>query len=121
MCSIVPFGQIRKDKVWNCYFGYLDGYSKSYCSFYDFGKTVFLLEEDANEKLVALNKEKNEKSLETEKELAYDKISEFLYELDTIIEELDSRIITNNSIRFHSQGWDDLFDKGKQLFDLIKK
>lgn len=45
VCNIVPFGDLRKGKVWNVYLE--DECSKTYRSFYDFGKTVFHTREEA--------------------------------------------------------------------------
>lgn len=45
VCDINYFGDIRKGKVWNVYLE--DDYSKAYRSFYDFGKTVFLTQKEA--------------------------------------------------------------------------
>lgn len=52
VCSIVPFGQTKKGQTWNVYLESTDG--KAYRSFYDFGRSVFLTEEEAK---AALKKE----------------------------------------------------------------
>lgn len=55
--SLVPYGQIKNDKngnicVWNVYAE--SDYTYMYKSFYDFGKTVFLNEPEAQEALEGL-------------------------------------------------------------------
>lgn len=62
--SLVPYGQIKNDKngnicVWNVYAE--SDYTYMYKSFYDFGKTVFLTEQEAKE---ALERIKNESSFD---------------------------------------------------------
>lgn len=54
VCNINPFGDVRKGKVWNVY---LEGdYTKSYRSFYDFEKTVFLTQTKAKAALEEIQK-----------------------------------------------------------------
>ena len=51
VCAINPFGATRKGNVWNVYLECIDDCSKAYGSFYDFGKTVFLTQAEAEQKL----------------------------------------------------------------------
>lgn len=60
VCNINPFGQIRNDKVWNVYLETVGESSKAYRSFYDFGRTVFLTEEDAEATLERMQNNREE-------------------------------------------------------------
>lgn len=51
VCAVNLFGDTRKGKTWNVYLECIDDCSKSYRSFYDFGKTVFLTRDEAEEAL----------------------------------------------------------------------
>lgn len=58
--SLVPYGQIKRGKngdvcVWNIYAE--SDYTYMYKSFYEFGKTIFLTEQEANEVLEAVSGE----------------------------------------------------------------
>lgn|SRR5574344_1028241 len=44
-----PYGQLYGDKIWNCYIA--NKYSKSYCRYFDFGRTVFMTRKEAEAKL----------------------------------------------------------------------
>ncbi len=57
VCNISPFGDARGAKAWNAY---LEGrYVKAYRSFYDFGKTVFLTRQEAEDKLAEMEGKNN--------------------------------------------------------------
>lgn len=53
VCHISPFGSVRKGKRWNVYLE--DDYTKAYRSFYDFDKTIFLTQTEAEEALKKMN------------------------------------------------------------------
>lgn len=57
VCAINPFGDVRKGKVWNVYLECVDDCSKAYRSFYDFGKTVFTVKEEAEQALKKMESE----------------------------------------------------------------
>lgn len=57
VCAINPFGDVRKGKVWNVYLECVDDCSKAYRSFYDFGKTVFTVKEEAEQVLKKMKSE----------------------------------------------------------------
>ena len=58
VCNINQYGCInhKNGNVWNCYLEDKD--SKSYCSFYDFGTTVFLTREEAERELEEMKNER---------------------------------------------------------------
>lgn len=61
VCDIDPFGDVRKGKVWNVYLE--DDYTKAYRSFYEFGKTVFLTRQAAENALAKTEKKGMEEKI----------------------------------------------------------
>ena len=55
VCATAPCGQLYGNTIWNFYLE--DKYSKSYCRYFDFGRTVFHTREEAEEKLKELRGE----------------------------------------------------------------
>ena len=51
VCAVNPFGDTRKGKTWNVYLECTNDCTKAYRSFYDFGRTVFLTQSEAEEAL----------------------------------------------------------------------
>lgn len=54
VCATAPCGQLYGNTIWNFYLE--DKYSKSYCRYFDFGRTVFHTREEAEAKLKEMEK-----------------------------------------------------------------